>query len=353
MALGGPTAAVLRGGLILKGFNLFPSFSMRQHFRIVGSARYLPETRISAEELDQRLGLPTGWTLRHTGVLYRHQATEPEDGISMARRVVLQALQDARIDLKAIDFLIDASLSLQQPIPCNAALIQQALGPDAAGIPCMDVHASCLGFVAALNVVNGLFASGAARRAVVVCAETPLRGVNWKEPDSACLMGDGAAAYVVEACEAREPFVFAMQTFGEGAQLCEVQGGGHRLPVYKYEESQRGRYAFHMEGKALHKLASRLLPGLVEHALAEARCTLDEIEVVPHQASGPAIEFISRRLGIPSERLHATVGQHGNLVAASIPFVLHGLREKRPAGTRVLLVGTAAGYTQAASIFTL
>lgn len=326
---------------------------MQQHFKISGSARYLPQTRITADQLDERLGLTPGWTFRHTGVLCRYQATGLETGLTMARRVVLHALQDANSDLRSVDLLIDASLSVQQPIPCNAALIQEALGEPATGIPCMDVHASCLGFAAALNVVNGLFASGAARRIVVVCSETPLQGVNWDEPDSACLMGDGAAAYVFDAVEPRSLFVFAMQTFGEGAHLCEVQGGGHRLPAYRYVADKRGLYQFHMEGKTIHKLASRLLPALVERALFEAKCSLADVEVVPHQASGPAIGFISKRLQIPVDRLHATVAEHGNLVAASIPFVLHGLRQKRPSGTRVLLLGTAAGYTQAASIFSL
>jgi 3-oxoacyl-[acyl-carrier-protein] synthase-3 len=101
------------------------------------------------------------------------------------------------------------------------------------------------------------------------------------------------------------------------------------------------------------KLASRLLPPLVERVLRETGCTLTDVDIVPHQASGPAIEFMARRLGIPAERLHATIAQHGNMVAASIPFVLHGVRQKRPAGTRILLLGTAAGYTQAACLFTL
>jgi len=62
---------------------------------------------------------------------------------------------------------------------------------------------------------------------------------------------------------------------------------------------------------------------------------------------------MARRLEIPAERFHATIAQHGNLVAASIPFVLHEVRQQKPRGTRVMLAGTAAGYTQAVCIFTL
>lgn len=326
---------------------------MLQHFRIAGSGRYLPAHRVTSEELDARLGFPPGTTFARTGVATRHEASPAESAATMARSVVQAALEDARRSLREVDLLIDASLCQQQPIPCNAALLQEALGPEAEGIPCFDVHASCLGFVAALQVANGLLASGAARRIVIVCAETPLQGVNWDEPESACLMGDGAAAFVLERAPEPVSCVLTMETFAEGAHFCEVEGGGHRLPPFRYREEDRARYQFHMDGKALHKLASKHLPPLVQRVLGAAGCTLAELEIVPHQASGPALALIGRRLGISEGRLHNTLEHHGNLVAASIPYVLHGVRQIRPPRTRVLLLGTAAGYTQAAGLIRL
>ena len=327
--------------------------TMHQHFRITGSGRYLPKIRIGAEELDARLGLASGTVFARTGVRNRYRATGDESAVTMARIVIGRALAEAGCTVGELDLIIDASLCVQQPIPCNAALIQEALGEAAARVPCMDVHASCLGFFAALKVVNGLLASGDARRILVVCTETALSGVNWAEPESACLMGDGAAAFVFEAAQAVHPCRLVMETFSEGAHLCEVEGGGHRLPSYDYIADIDAKYRFHMDGKAVHKLASRLLPPLVERVLRETGCSLSALEVVPHQASGPALELIARRLGIPRERFHTTLAEHGNLVAASLPFVLHGVREKYPVGTRVMLLGTAAGYTQAAGIMTL
>ncbi len=326
---------------------------MQQYFQITGSARYLPSHCITASDLDQRLNLEAGWTAKQTGVLRRYQASESENGSTMAREVITGALADARRTLADIDLIVDASLTIQQPIPCNAALIQEALGPEAAGIPAIDVHASCIGFLAALQMVNGLFAAKSAKRAIIVCAETPLRGVNWNEPESACLMGDGAVAVIIEAIEPINHFSLKIQTFAEGAHLCECAGGGHKIPPYEYTADHRHLYQFHMDGKAVHKMASRKLPALVESVLRAAGCTISDLDVIPHQASGPALEFIARRLGIPREKLHATIADHGNLVAAGMPFVLHDVRHHRPAGTRVMLLGTAAGYTQGAAIFSL
>ena len=43
----------------------------------------------------------------------------------------------------------------EQAIPCTAALIQRELGLADAGVPCFDVNATCLGFVAALEQTFG------------------------------------------------------------------------------------------------------------------------------------------------------------------------------------------------------
>ena len=325
---------------------------MRQYFIIKSSARYLPRTRITAEELDRRLGLRAGWTFQHTGVEQRFQASGEETAATMAREVVGMALARAELTISEVDLIIDASLCVQQPVPCNAALIKEALGPEATGIPAYDVHASCLGFLAALQVVNGLCASGI-RRILVVCSETPLNGVNWKEPESACLMGDGAAAFVFEATPDRSGAAFRMQTFSEGAAICRVRGGGHRLPPSAWSKDRDSEYRFHMDGPALHRLASKHLPALVDEVLLEAGCTLGDLEVVPHQASGPALELMARRLKIESHRLHTSIARHGNLVAAGIPYVLHDVCERYPPETRVLLLGTAAGYSQGAAVFRL
>ncbi len=326
---------------------------MKQYFKIVGSSRYLPRKCVSAEELDRRGGLEEGWTWRHTGVRFRHEAAADEGGTEMARRVVTDALFSAGLGIRAMDLLVDASLCVQQPIPSNSALVQEALGSAASGCATMDVHSSCLGFVVALQTVNGLFAMEAYDRAVIVCAETPLRGVNWDEPESAHLMGDGAAAIVLERCEPQQSCAFRFQTFSEGAQLCRVEGGGHRLPPAEYASHSRARFEFRMDGKGVHKFASQHLPALVSDALAASGSNLAELDVIPHQASGPSIELLARRLGIDRNRLHSSVENHGNLVAAGIPFVLHAARRTVALGSRVMLLGTAAGYSQGAAIFRL
>jgi len=327
---------------------------MQQHFRIAGSGVCLPSAIVTAGELDARLGLAPGWTLRHTGVATRHRCAPGETATDLGARAARAALADAGLCLRDLDLILDASTCQQQPIPSNAALLQAALGPEANGCAAFDIHASCLSFVVALATANAFFAAGLHRHVLIVCAETPLNGVNWADPASACLMGDGAAAVVVSRPSAPVgECTYGYETFGEFAHVCEVAGGGHRLAPFALTAENETRFRFFMDGPRLHKAASRHLPPLVQRVLREAGANLADLHVVPHQASGPAVELIARRLGIARERLHSSLSAHGNLVAAGIPFALHLARPKIGAGSRVIFIGTAAGYSQAAMIFTL
>jgi 3-oxoacyl-[acyl-carrier-protein] synthase-3 len=92
---------------------------------------------------------------------------------------------------------------------------------------------------------------------------------------------------------------------------------------------------------------------MLHKGLDMAGLRVGEVDIVPHQASGPALEFMRRRLGIPLERFHVTIADHGNMVAASIPYVLDAVRRRLPPGAPLMALGTAAGYTQAVAIFRL
>lgn len=329
---------------------------MMQRFRILGTGGYLPPRRLSAEEVDQRAGLPPGWTRKQAGVLNRHECRAPETLGSMAEEAIKEALADAQVGWDGIDLVIDASTCREQPLPCNAALIKKRFGRAADRIPCLDVGSTCLSFVVALHVANGLFSDDLYRRILIVCSEAALAGVNWAERESATILGDGAAAVVLERTEPKPGFHYAHETYAEHAALCEVKGGGHGLPPFDYHAENDAAYRFHMDGPGVFRVARRLLPPMVRRLLAEAGLAAADLHVVPHQASPASLRLVQRLLGFPDGRYHGeSIAEHGNLIAAGIPYVLHLCRKAgviRP-GEPVLLMGTSAGYSQAALLFHL
>jgi 3-oxoacyl-[acyl-carrier-protein] synthase-3 len=253
---------------------------------------------------------------------------------------------------EAPDLIVNASIGNRQLIPDTSVYLQRELGLE--GIPSFSIHASCLSFLVALHNAAALVAAGAYRRVLVVSAEHGSQGRNMAEPESAALLGDGAAAVLLEPTpgdQASALVGYRMSTWPKGADLTEVRGYGLRLrpdsPQTRVEDN-----LFSMDGPGVYKMALRRLPGLVRQLLAGHGLGADDVDwVVPHQASGPGLAMLPR-LGFPAERIVNIVGQFGNCVAASIPMALAHLaasgRVRR--GQTVLLLGTGAGFSVAGAI---
>jgi len=74
----------------------------------------------------------------------------------------------------------------------------------------------------------------------------------------------------------------------------------------------------------------------------------DEIDwLIPHQANIRIMQGTAKKLGLPAERMVATVHEHGNTSAASIPLALDvAVRDGRiKPGQTVLMEGVGGGFT--------
>ena len=329
--------------------------------RLAHSAVHWPARAVTAAELDARLGLPAGWTAEKTGVLQRHFIEPGRDtNASMGAAAIRRVLAAASLEFADIDLLVNASGSIQQPIPCTAALIQRELGEHAAasGVPCLDLNATCLSFLPALEFAGAWLSARGGGRVLIVSSEVASQGLDWDDPNSACLFGDGAAAFLLEHVPGAEGGLLAsrFETFGEGADYCEVRAGTQAQPPWTYTPERHKEFVFKMDGPAVHRMAVKRLPGLVERCLADAGLAIGDLAaVVPHQAGITPMRLVERRLGLAPGKMVFTLAEHGNLIAASIPTALHLARESGLVGPgdRVLLLGTAAGYSQGAMVWQL
>lgn len=318
--------------------------------KITGTGIYLPGSGIAAEEIDRRLGTEPGWVMRKTSVANRHFAGE-ETASQMGAQAARDALRAAGLHFSDIDCLVCASGTMQQPIPCTASLIQEALGEQESGVPCFDVNATCLSFVTALDMMSYLLDAGRYRRILIVSTEIASKGLNWSDKESAALFGDGAAAAVVERSSESESSRILhakMTTHSGGAHHSEIRGGGSGLPASLYEEERAADYLFSMDGEGIFRQASRLLPDFMDGLLGGAGLTISDFKlVVPHQGSVMAMKLLQRKLGISEEQMLYIAPHYGNVIAASIPLGLDmAVREGRlERGDRVLLVGTSAGLS--------
>jgi 3-oxoacyl-[acyl-carrier-protein] synthase III len=127
--------------------------------KIAGMGRYLPERVVTNDELETLCKLPHGWIEKHNGVCERRWVGS-ETSSFMAAQAAREALDEAGIRLKDIDLILNASGTPEQAIPDTGALIQRELGLGSSGIASMSIHATCLSFVAALDMSAALLATG-------------------------------------------------------------------------------------------------------------------------------------------------------------------------------------------------
>lgn len=314
--------------------------------KVASTGFYAPVRIETAAELAPRIGQSEEWIVTRTGVRERRIADEPVE--VMGARAARAALQSGG----APDLIINASTTPRQIIPDNSVFIQRELGYD--GIPSYSVHATCLSFVVAFYNAAALVSAGAYRRVLVVSAEAGSFARNMCQPESAALIGDGAAAVVLEPTpddEASALEGYRMLTWPRGAELTELRGGGQRR-YPNQPGTQPEDHLFSMDGPGIYRMARPKVHLLVRELLADLGLTVGDIDwVVPHQASGPGLELLPR-IGFAVDRIVNIVGEYGNCIAASIPMALARLgasgRVRR--GDRVLLLGTGAGLSVAGAV---
>ncbi|MBV7335516.1 ketoacyl-ACP synthase III [Chloroflexi bacterium TSY] len=317
--------------------------------KIAGLGYHLPEQRVSSADLEEAWSLPPGWIERVTGVRERRYATN-ETSAGMGAVAILRALEMAGLEVDEVDLIVGASTGPQQAIPCTAVLVQRELGAPEGRSTCFDINATCLSFLYTLQSVSHLVAANVYRVAAIYSSEVTTHSLNPKEPESAVLFGDSAAAAIITRSNPDEISQLGhsqFATYSSGADLTCMIGSG-TLHHPNAPDSTPEMSMFHMDGPAVFKKATRLIGPFLTSYFEHCCWSQDEIDcVIPHQASRHGLAVLTSRLGFRSEQIFSNLAERGNCIAASIPL---GLAEAVEAqrirrGDKVLLVGSGAGLT--------
>ncbi len=320
-----------------------PPLSVR-HSRITGTGGYLPPRRLSngdMVDLLARRGLETSddWIVERTGIRARHFVDDGVNSSDLALHAARHALEAAGRTADDVDLIIVATSTPDMVFPSTACILQHKLG--VAGCPAFDVQAVCSGFVYALAVADAMVKAGSASCALVVGAEVFSRILDFNDRTTCVLFGDGAGAVVLEASS--EPGILATELHADGRHvgiLCTpgTVAGGQVLgdPLLK------------MDGQAVFKLAVGVLESAARAVLEKAGRRPEDLDwLVPHQANIRIMQGTARKLKLPLDKLVATVHEHGNTSAASVPLALdvavRSGQVKR--GDTVMLEGVGGGFT--------
>jgi 3-oxoacyl-[acyl-carrier-protein] synthase-3 len=238
-----------------------------------------------------------------------------------------------------LDLIIVATVTPDMMFPTTGSLLGDLLpSPNAAAY---DLLAGCTGFVYALAQAHSMVSAGLSKKALVVGGDVLSKILDWTDRSTLVLFGDGAGAVVLERVEDGGFLGFELGADGGGGEHLWLPGSGSRT----FDHPDR---LVKMNGREVFKFATRVMVSSAEALLSEVGKTIDDVDVyVPHQANVRIIDYASRKLGIPEEKVVVNVDRYGNTSSGSIPLALADAeREGRLAeGATVLMTGMGAGLT--------
>jgi 3-oxoacyl-[acyl-carrier-protein] synthase-3 len=192
-----------------------------------------------------------------------------------------------------------------------------------------------------------MLAGGLAAKALVVGGDVLSKILDWHDRRTAVLFGDGAGAVVLERVGDGGFLGFELGADGSGGPQLYLPAGGSRTPASAETVAERQHFV-QMNGREVFKFATRVLVTSAEAILAECGRRVDDVDVyIPHQANVRIIDYASRKLGIPEEKVVMNVQRYGNTSSGSIPLALADAASDgrlRP-GQLVLMTGMGAGLT--------
>ncbi len=315
-----------------------------RYARITGTGSYLPPRRLSNADMAALLaaqGVQTSddWIVERTGIRARHFADDGVNSSDLALHAARAALEAAGRSAADVDLIIVATSTPDMIFPSTASILQHKLG--VYGCAAFDMQAVCSGFVYALTVADAMIKSGGAQCALVVGAEVFSRILDFKDRTTCVLFGDGAGAVVLEA--SAEPGILATDLHADGRYL-----GILCTPGTVADGKVVGQPFLKMDGPAVFKLAVGVLESAARAVLEKAGRSAQDLDwLIPHQANIRIMQGTAKKLKLPLDKLVATVDEHGNTSAASVPLALdvavRSGRVKR--GDTVMLEGVGGGFT--------
>ncbi|WP_345795774.1 beta-ketoacyl-ACP synthase III [Castellaniella sp. MT123] len=312
--------------------------------RITGTGGYLPPRIVSNDDLAADLatrGVETSdaWIMERTGIRQRHIAEPGTKTSTLATAAARAALDSAGLQASDIDLIIVATSTPDFIFPSTACLVQANLG--VGGAAAFDVQAVCSGFVYAMTIADALIRAGSARHALVIGAEVFSNILDWNDRRTCVLFGDGAGAMVLSASD--KPGILAARLNADGRQQHILHAAGNVVGG-----QVTGDPFLRMDGQAVFKLAVNSLTRSAHEVCEEAGVAVSDLDwMVPHQANIRILNFISRKLGLPEDKLIVTLDRHANTSAASVPLAFDvAWRDGRlQPGQLVLLQGVGGGFT--------
>lgn len=303
---------------------------------------YVPEARIDNDYFLDVNGLTSEWILQRTGIRTRSKAAPDENVDTMGIAAVEDALKNLPYDIKDVDLIVAAHYCAYDTVATLAHVIQRKFNINRA--KAVYVSSACSSFINGLEIIEGYFATGKAKKALLISSEHNTYYSNETNPKDGHLWGDAAVAYFISADPQSDKDIKIETVFTEGlGDIGKGTGGVKLRPKEDGITMPDGRDVF------LH--ACKYMIYALDHALNQVGMKREDISrIICHQANKRIVAQVGHLLDMPADRFDNNIEELGNTGSASAALVFAQNYQNYPKGEKVALLVFGGGYSCGAFI---
>ena len=338
--------------------------------RITGIGSYLPKNIVTNDKLERMVKNYdynknkdrsfSNWVIRVTGIEERHYADKNETIEEMGAEASKKALKDANLKAIDIDLIILNTFTPGTIIPNSAIKVGHLIGND--NIPAITINQACSGFVYAVESAYHYIKNRGYNNILVVASEKLSSIIDYSNPKTAILFGDGAGAAVLQRSDKKGilgvPYIGGKYS----PKHIKVKNTGvdvKDILTKAEKEYVRKEYLKMSGGPLVLKQAVNAMVESAKIALRRSNLEIKDIDwLCPHQANKRIIDGTARYLHMPIEKTLITIRKDGNVSGASniITFDKSIFDEsikqgKVKRGDKTLMTAVGGGYTSGAFVF--
>lgn len=290
-----------------------------------------------------------------TGIHRRHIAKPDETASDLAVAAAEQLFAAHQVERAEIDFVLLCTQTPDYPLPTTSCLIQDRLGLSTR-CGALDFNLGCSGYVYGLAIADGLIQSGAAKKILLLTAETYSKYIDSEDRSLRTIFGDGATATLITAQSEPSLWGFQFGSDGSGGDMLLVSDGGGR-PLedsIKPRHRKRWKSRLYMDGPSLINFTVEAIPHLVDEILSKNHLSDADIShYLFHQATWKMLDQLRHRMQVEEARLPIELADIGNTVSCTIPILIQRMRDqKRLTPNAVnMLVGFGVGLSWAGCLW--
>ncbi len=298
---------------------------------------YIPVERVYNDHFLNVNGLTSDWILKRTGINSRSKAREGEGHNSMGLAAIEDAIKNLPYDIKDIDLIVSASYSPYDTVATLAHITQQKY--DIPDMKAVYASAACSSFVNGLEIVEGYFAMGKAKKALIVSSEHNTYYSNESDPKCGHLWGDGAVAFFLSAERQSENDAEIRHIYTRG--LGNVSKGPEGVRLRPKEDG-----IAMPDGKDVFVHACKYMVQALDGVVSPDNMLIQDLDyIICHQANKRIVANVAHQLEMGDDKFLNNIEEYGNTGSASAAIVFAQNRNLFHKGQHIGLTVFGGGYS--------